>query len=39
MNFDVIPELKWENGYIFFWTTAGALVIGLLWFMKKNKLL
>jgi len=39
MNFDVIPELKWEHGYIYFWGTAGALVIGLLWFMRKNKLL
>ena len=39
MNFDVIPELKWQHGYIFFWGTAGALVVGLLWFMRKNKLL
>ncbi len=39
MNFNVIPELQWEHGYLYFWGTAGALVIGLLWFMKRNKLL
>lgn len=39
MNFDVIPELKWGWGYAGFWALAGVIVIGLLWFMKRNKLL
>jgi magnesium transporter len=39
MNFDVIPELKWEHGYIYFWVTAGAVLLALVWFMKRIKLL
>jgi magnesium transporter len=39
MNFDVLPELHWEHGYIFFWSTAAVMVGGLLWLMRRNKLL
>jgi magnesium transporter len=39
MNFEIIPELKWEHGYIYFWSTTVALVIGLLWFLRRLKLL
>jgi len=39
MNFDVLPELHWEHGYLYFWSTAGLVVLGLLWLMKRNKLL
>jgi magnesium transporter len=39
MNFDIIPELKWSHGYAFFWGVAFALVAGLLWLMRRNKLL
>lgn len=39
MNFEVMPELKWYNGYYMFWAIAFVLVAGLLWFMKRNKLL
>ncbi len=39
MNFDVIPELKMQHGYAYFWGVAFALVAGLLWLMRRNKLL
>jgi magnesium transporter len=39
MNFDIIPELKWEHGYIYFWSFAGALVLVLLYVMRRYKLL
>jgi len=39
MNFEVIPELKWGWGYLGFWTLAGLIVIGLLVFMRRIKLL
>ena len=39
MNFEVLPELKWEHGYIYFWTAAGVIVVGLLFLMRRNKLL
>jgi magnesium transporter len=39
MNFEVIPELKWKYGYIYFWSSVGLLVLGLVWLMRRNKLL
>jgi len=39
MNFDVLPELHWRFGYLYFWGSVGLLVIGLLWLMRRNKLL
>jgi magnesium transporter len=39
MNFEVLPETKWQHGYLFFWVIAGAIAGGLVWFMRRNKLL
>ena len=39
MNFEIIPELHWKYGYIYFWSSVGLLVLGLVWLMRKNKLL
>jgi magnesium transporter len=39
MNFDVIPELHMKHGYFGFWGIALTLVVGLVWFMRRNKLL
>jgi magnesium transporter len=39
MNFDILPELHWEHGYAMFWGTVVALVGGLLWLMRRNRLL
>jgi magnesium transporter len=39
MNFNVIPEKEWEYGYLYFWGLTIVIVIGLLWLMRRNKLL
>jgi magnesium transporter len=39
MNFRVLPEKEWEHGYAMFWGLVGVIVVGLLMFMRKNKLL
>ncbi len=39
MNFDVVPELHWKYGYVYFWLFVGVIVVGLIWFMRRNKLL
>jgi len=39
MNFDVLPELHWHYGYAYFWMVAATIVVGLLWLMRKNRLL
>lgn len=30
MNFDVMPELRWRYGYLFFWVICGTVAITLL---------
>jgi magnesium transporter len=39
MNFDVIPELKWEYGYLAFWVIVLGIIAALIWVMRKVKLL
>ncbi|MBL0220822.1 MAG: magnesium transporter CorA family protein [Myxococcales bacterium] len=39
MNFEIIPELKWEHGYLAFWSVVGIVVAGLVWAMRRYKLL
>ena len=39
MNFEVLPETKWEHGYLFFWITALTIVLLLVTLMRRNKLL
>jgi len=39
MNFEVLPELKWEYGYALFWIMVGGIVSVLLWYMRNKKLL
>jgi magnesium transporter len=39
MTCDVLPELHWQKGYIFFWSLVGGIVFGLLWLLKRNKML
>jgi magnesium transporter len=36
MNFDVMPELKWQFGYAFFWTLALLVAAATLAFMKHR---
>ncbi len=37
MNFDVIPELKWQWGYAFFWGMVLLLAGGLLLYFRRRK--
>jgi magnesium transporter len=39
MNFDVLPETTWTYGYALFWGAALVIVAGLLYLMRRNKLL
>jgi magnesium transporter len=39
MNFEVLPETKWEHGYLFFWSITGVIVVALLVLMRRHKLL
>jgi magnesium transporter len=38
MNFDVLPELRWRFGYLFFWLLVLAVVSGLLWVMRRARI-
>jgi magnesium transporter len=37
MNFEHMPELRWAQGYAFFWVLAVLIGAGLLAFMKRRK--
>jgi len=37
MNFEVIPELKWKYGYIFFWLLVVFVGGGLFIYFRKRK--
>ena len=39
MNFEVLPELKWQNGYTIFWTVAATIVATLLFILRRMRLL
>jgi len=36
MNFNNMPELKWEYGYFFIWGIMVATAFIMLWYMKKK---
>ena len=38
MNFDVLPELRWHFGYLLFWVLVLAVVSGLLWVMRRARI-
>ena len=37
MNFDVLPELKWKYGYLYFWIFSVFILIMLLWYFRRKK--
>ncbi|BBH24460.1 magnesium transport protein CorA [Paenibacillus baekrokdamisoli] len=37
MNFKIIPELRWDFGYVYVWGVILSLVIGMILFFKKKK--
>lgn len=39
MNLKNIPEQTWEHGYATFWVICFGIAGGLVWFMRRNKLL
>lgn len=39
MNFEVLPETKWEHGYLFFWVLVVVIVAALLVAMRRLRLL
>lgn len=39
MNFAILPEKDWEYGYLYFWLVVLGIVGGLLWLMKRTKVL
>jgi magnesium transporter len=39
MNFEILPEVKWQYGYLYFWSIATLIVIGLLALMRRAKLI
>ena len=39
MNFEVMPELKWQFGYAGFWGMALLIATSLLVFMRRAKVL
>jgi magnesium transporter len=39
MNFDILPELRWSYGYLFFWLVVFGVVVGLLYVMRRARIL
>jgi magnesium transporter len=39
MNFEILPELHWPHGYVFFWSIVGVIVFSLLTLMRRAKLI
>jgi magnesium transporter len=39
MNFEVLPELKWQWGYGAFWIVVLTIVLGLIGLMRRMKLI
>ena len=39
MNFSVLPEKDWEYGYLYFWGLVVVITSGLIWLMRRNKVL
>ncbi|HXV13104.1 MAG TPA: magnesium/cobalt transporter CorA [Candidatus Krumholzibacteria bacterium] len=36
MNFDVLPELRWPHGYLYFWIVSVIVVISLIVFLRRR---
>jgi magnesium transporter len=39
MNFQFMPELAWEYGYGSFWAVTVLLVVTLVWFLRRSRLI
>jgi magnesium transporter len=39
MNFEILPELKWRFGYVYFWALTAVTVAVIMKVIRKAKLL
>ncbi|RYZ09715.1 MAG: hypothetical protein EOO73_02195 [Myxococcales bacterium] len=39
MNFENLPELRWQHGYQLFWLLVGGIVLTLLGLMRRSRLI
>ena len=39
MNFDVMPEIRWAHGYIYFWALSAVITLSLLVLLRRSRLL
>lgn len=39
MNFEVMPELRWQYGYLYFWVICLILVGGLVFLLRRSRML
>jgi magnesium transporter len=39
MNFEYLPELRWQYGYPVFWLAVAAIVLAIAWVSKRARLL
>jgi magnesium transporter len=37
MNFEVIPELKYQNGYFVLWIVMIGITVGMFWWFKRKR--
>src|SRR3954452_13431657 len=38
MNFEHLPELKWQYGYPLFWLAVTVIVVGIVWLSRRARL-
>jgi len=39
MNFDVMPEIRWQNGYLFFWALSAVILLLLFGLLRRARML
>lgn len=37
MNFEILPELQWPHGYLFFWIISGCLALSMVFYFRRRK--
>jgi len=39
MNFEVMPEIRWQNGYVFFWVLSAVIFVLLFGLLRRARML
>ena len=39
MNFEVMPEIRWAHGYIYFWVLSSIVTLTLVVLLRRSRLL